>query len=53
MLLEGNIKQLGVLTPEEVFKTTKELEEFFDRYAKYCGKNLTGKDILLKKIVDL
>ena len=53
MILEGKIKEKGVLTPEEIINTTIELEEFFERFAKYCGKNLTGKDILLKKVVDL
>jgi len=53
MLLEGKINEKGVFTPEEVINTTKDLEDFFDRFAGYCGKNLTGKDILLKKVVDL
>ena len=52
MILEGKIQQTGVLTPEEVFNTPERLEEFFDRYAKYCGKNLTNKDILIKKVID-
>ena len=45
MLIEGKITQKGVLTPEEVFKNN--LMEFFDRIAPYCGKNLTGQDILI------
>ncbi len=53
MILEGKIKKTGVFTPEEIINTKEKLEAFFDRYAKYCGKNLTGKDILLEKVVDL
>ena len=53
MLLEGKIKENGVFTPEEVINSTKELEDFFERFAKYCGKNLTSKEILLKRVVDL
>lgn len=51
MLIEGKITQKGVLTPEEVFKNNP--MEFFDRIAPYCGKNLTGKDILIEKEEDL
>jgi len=51
MMLEGKIKQKGVITPGEAFKD--HLMEFFDRYAVYCGKNLSGNDILLIKEVDL
>ncbi len=53
MIIEGKIKERGVLTPEEVINNREEVEEFFDEYAKYCGKDLTGKDVLLKKVVDL
>ncbi len=51
MLIEGKITQKGVLTPEEVFKNNP--MEFFDRIAPYCGKNLTGKDILIEREEDL
>lgn len=51
MLIEGKITQKGVLTPEEVFKNN--LMEFFDRIAPYCGKNLTGQDILIEREEDL
>ncbi|UCD01660.1 MAG: saccharopine dehydrogenase NADP-binding domain-containing protein [Promethearchaeota archaeon] len=50
MLINGEIKGKGVFTPEEVISDPI---EFFNRLAPYCGKNLTGKDILLKKLVDL
>ena len=50
MVLSGEIIKKGVLTPEEAFTDPM---EFFNRYAKYCGKNLTGKDVLLIKEVDL
>lgn len=48
MLIEGKIKLKGVLTPEEAIDPT----EFFDRFALYCGKNLSNKDILLIKEED-
>jgi saccharopine dehydrogenase-like NADP-dependent oxidoreductase len=51
MLIEGKIAQKGVLTPEEAFKNNP--MEFFDGIAPYCGKNLTGKDILIEEEVDL
>jgi len=51
MLIEGKITQKGVLTPEEVFKDNP--MDFFDKIAPYCGKNLTGKDILIEKEEDL
>jgi len=51
MLIEGKITQKGVLTPEEVFKNNP--MEFFDRIAPYCGKNLTGKDVLIEREEDL
>ena len=44
MVINGEIKEKGVLTPEEAFSDPM---DFFNRYAKYCGKNLTGEDILL------
>lgn len=50
MLINGEIKKKGVLTPEEAIPDPM---EFFDRYAKYCGKNLTGNDVLLIKEVEL
>ena len=50
MLINGEIKEKGVLTPEEAISDPI---AFFDRYAKFCGKDLTSKDVLLKKVVDL
>lgn len=50
MLINGEIKEKGVLTPEEAISDPM---EFFDRLAPFCGKNLTGRDILLKKVVNL
>lgn len=44
MLIEGNINKKGVLTPEEAIPDPM---DFFDRLAPYCGKNLSGKDILI------
>ncbi len=49
MMIEGKIKGKGVLTPEESIDP----DEFFDKLAPYCGKNLMGKDILLKREVEL
>ncbi|MFX1462800.1 MAG: saccharopine dehydrogenase family protein [Promethearchaeota archaeon] len=49
MLIEGRITKKGILTPEEALDPL----EFFDRIAPYCGKNLTGKDILIQKEIDL
>lgn len=51
MLIEGKITQKGVLTPEEAFKENP--MDFFDGIAPYCGKNLTGKDILIEKEEDI
>ena len=51
MLIEGKITQKGVITPEEAFKENP--MEFFDRIAPYCGKNLTGKDILIEREEDI
>jgi saccharopine dehydrogenase-like NADP-dependent oxidoreductase len=50
MVINGEIKEKGFLTPEEAFSDPM---GFFDRYAKYCGKNLTGKDVLLEREVEL
>jgi saccharopine dehydrogenase-like NADP-dependent oxidoreductase len=50
MVVNGEITQKGVLTPEEAILDPM---EFFNRYAKYCGKNLTGKDVLLLKEVEI
>ena len=50
MLINGEIKEKGVFPPEEAISDPM---EFFDRYAKFCGKDLTSKDVLLKKVVDL
>lgn len=50
MMMESKITAKGALTPEEAFKNPM---EFFDIYAKYCGKNLRGKDIILRKEVNL
>jgi saccharopine dehydrogenase-like NADP-dependent oxidoreductase len=49
MMIEGKFKKKGVFTPEEIIDPS----EFFDRYAKYCGKDLSGEDILIKKIANL
>ncbi len=43
MVINGEITEKGVLTPEEAFIDPM---GFFDRYAMYCGENLTGKDVL-------
>jgi saccharopine dehydrogenase-like NADP-dependent oxidoreductase len=51
MLIEGKITKKGVLTPEEAFKDNP--MEFFDGIAPYCGKNLTGKDILIEREQEL
>lgn len=50
MVINGEIKEKGVLTPEVAISDPI---EFFNKYAKYCGKNLTGKDVLLIKEVDI
>jgi saccharopine dehydrogenase-like NADP-dependent oxidoreductase len=51
MLIEGKITRKGVLTPEEAFKNNP--MDFFDGIAPYCGKNLSGKDILIEREIDL
>ncbi|MFX0156148.1 MAG: saccharopine dehydrogenase family protein [Candidatus Hodarchaeota archaeon] len=50
MLIEGKIKKRGVLTPEEAFPDPM---EFFNKMAPYCGKNLSGEDILIIREVDI
>jgi hypothetical protein len=50
MVMRGEISEKGVLTPEEAISDPM---EFFNRYAKYCGDNLKGKDVVLIKEVDL
>ncbi len=50
MVMSGEITEKGVLTPEEAISDPM---EFFNRYAKYCGDNLKGKDVVLIKEVDL
>ncbi len=50
MLINGEITEKGVLTPEEAIPDPM---EFFDRYAKHCGEDLTGNDVLLIKEVEL
>ncbi|MFW9877274.1 MAG: saccharopine dehydrogenase family protein [Candidatus Thorarchaeota archaeon] len=50
MVINGEITEKGILTPEEAISNPM---EFFNRYAKYCGKNLTGKDVLLIKEVEI
>ncbi len=49
MILENKITKKGVLTPEESIDPN----EFFDRYAGFCQRNFTKKDILIKNIVTL
>ncbi len=49
MYIDGKIQEKGVLTPEEAIDPN----EFFDRYAKYCKKNLNKNDVLIVKEVDL
>jgi saccharopine dehydrogenase-like NADP-dependent oxidoreductase len=46
MYMDGKISKKGVLTPEESIDP----DIFFDMYAPYCGENLSGKDVLIKKI---
>ncbi|TFG15856.1 MAG: hypothetical protein EU535_00435 [Promethearchaeota archaeon] len=43
MMIEGKFKGKGIFTPEEIVDPF----EFFNRYAKYCGKNLNIDDILV------
>jgi len=50
MLINGEITEKGVLTPEEAIQDPM---AFFDRYAKHCGENLTGNDVLIIKEVEL
>ncbi|MHA1697069.1 MAG: saccharopine dehydrogenase family protein [Candidatus Helarchaeota archaeon] len=50
MMIEGKITKKGVLTPEEAITDPM---DFFNRMAPYCGNNLTGKDILIERIVNL
>jgi saccharopine dehydrogenase-like NADP-dependent oxidoreductase len=50
MVINGEITEKGVFTPEEAISDPM---GFFDRYAKYCGKDLTGKDVLDIKEVEL
>ncbi|TFG00175.1 MAG: hypothetical protein EU542_08305 [Promethearchaeota archaeon] len=50
LLIEGRISKKGLLTPEEAFPDPT---EFFDRLAHYCGKNLSGKDILVEREVNI
>ena len=49
LLIEGKVNKKGVYTPEEIIDPYL----FFDKYAHYCGKNLTGNDILIKKEINL
>lgn len=49
-VLNGEITKKGVLTPEEAILDPI---DFFDRYAKYCGDNLTNEDVLLIREEDL
>jgi len=49
MVLNGEIAEKGILTPEEAIS---EPMKFFDKYAKYCGKDLAGEDVLLVKEVE-
>lgn len=51
MVIEGKIKKKGILTPEEAFKDNP--MDFFNGIAPYCGKNLSGKEILNEIEVDL
>ncbi|MHA2287521.1 MAG: saccharopine dehydrogenase family protein [Promethearchaeota archaeon] len=50
MLLKDEITEKGVLTPESAIRDPA---AFFDRYAKRCGKDLSGNDVLLVKEVEL
>ena len=49
MMIDGKINKKGVLTPEESIDPM----EFFNLMAPYCGKNLTGEDILIEEGLDL
>jgi saccharopine dehydrogenase-like NADP-dependent oxidoreductase len=46
MMSEGVINKKGVLTPEEAVSDPM---DFFNRLAPYCGKNLSGSEILVIK----
>ena len=50
MILNSEITQKGVLTPEEAISDPT---EFFNKYAKRCGENLSGNDVLIIKEVEL
>lgn len=50
MVINREITEKGVLTPEEAISDPI---EFFNRYAKYCGDNLTGEDVLLTREVEI
>ena len=51
MVIEGKINKKGILTPEEAFKDNP--MDFFNGIAPYCGKKLTGKEILNEIELDL
>ena len=50
MVINGEIKEKGILTPEEAISDPM---EFFNRYAKYCGENLKVEDVLLIREVNI
>ncbi|MHA2008094.1 MAG: saccharopine dehydrogenase family protein [Promethearchaeota archaeon] len=50
MVINGEITEKGVFTPEEAISDPI---DFFNRYAKYCGENLTGEDVLLIREVEV
>ncbi|MHA1669696.1 MAG: saccharopine dehydrogenase C-terminal domain-containing protein [Promethearchaeota archaeon] len=50
MIINGEITKKGVFPPEEAIPDPI---DFFKRYAKHCGENLTGNDVLLVKEVEL
>ncbi len=45
MLMENEIKAKGVITPE----SSIDPDRFFNRYAPYCGNDLTGEDVLIER----
>lgn len=49
MIIEGKIMKKGVLTPEEAINPN----EFFERFASFCGENLKVNDILFEKEIVL
>lgn len=49
LINEGKIDITGVLSPEEALDPL----EFFNRFAVYCGENLTLEDIFLQAEVDI